>query len=195
MSAMASQITSLAIVYSTVYSGTDQRKHQISASLAFVRGIHRWPVDSPHQGPVTRKMVPFDYVIMCSYTLARTASHAHAHIQTYAHTIVKNRRVYAYKYDDIYIYIYWTIRLIGENNIYLLQCGITGMDQLTCITAMYIIVAVNALGLHRRHSISNHYDDKSENQICFTTYMRVSLVCFIRSWWIGKIYLLIILTG
>ena len=42
--AMASQITSLAIVYSTDYSGTDQRKHQSSTSLAFVRGIHRWPV-------------------------------------------------------------------------------------------------------------------------------------------------------
>ena len=46
MSAMASQITSLTIVYSTVYAGADQRKHQSSASLAFVRGIHRWPVNS-----------------------------------------------------------------------------------------------------------------------------------------------------
>ena len=60
----ASQITSLTIVYSTVYSGTDQRKHQNSASLAFVRGIQRWPVNSPHKGPVTRKMLPFDDVIM-----------------------------------------------------------------------------------------------------------------------------------
>ena len=55
MSTMASQITSLTIVYSTVYSGADQRKHQSSASLAFVRGIHQWPVNSPHKGPVTRK--------------------------------------------------------------------------------------------------------------------------------------------
>ena len=43
MSTMASQITSLTIVYLSVYSGADQRKHQISASLAFVKGIHRWP--------------------------------------------------------------------------------------------------------------------------------------------------------
>ena len=64
MSAMASQITSLRIVYSTVYSSGDQRKHQSSASLAFVRGIHRRPVNSPHKGPVTRKMFPFDDVIM-----------------------------------------------------------------------------------------------------------------------------------
>ena len=57
MSAMAFKIPSLAIVYSTVYSGVDQRKHQSSASLAFVRGIHRSPVNSPHNGPVTRKMI------------------------------------------------------------------------------------------------------------------------------------------
>ena len=64
MGAMASQISSLVIVYSTIYSCTDQRKHQSSASLAFVRGIHRWPVNSPHKGPVTRKMIPFDDGIM-----------------------------------------------------------------------------------------------------------------------------------
>ena len=62
--AMASQITSLTIVYSTVYPGADQRKHQSSASLAFARGIHRWPGNSPHKWPVTRKMFPFDDVIM-----------------------------------------------------------------------------------------------------------------------------------
>ena len=47
MSAITSQITSLTIVYSTVYSDADQRKHQSSASLAFVAGIHRWLVNSP----------------------------------------------------------------------------------------------------------------------------------------------------
>ena len=64
MGAMASQFTSLMIVYSTVYSATDQRKRQSSAPLAFVRGIYRWPVNSPHKGPVMRKMFPFDDVIM-----------------------------------------------------------------------------------------------------------------------------------
>ena len=64
MGAIASQITSHTIVYSTVYSDADQRKHQSSASLAFVRGIHRGPVNSPHKWPVTRKMFPFDNVIM-----------------------------------------------------------------------------------------------------------------------------------
>ena len=56
MDTMASQITSLTIIYSTVYSGADQRKHQSSASLAFVRGIHRGPVNSPHKWPVTQKI-------------------------------------------------------------------------------------------------------------------------------------------
>ena len=55
MGTMASQITSLTIVYSTGYSG---------ASLAFVRGIRRGPVNSPHKWLVTRKMFPFDDVIM-----------------------------------------------------------------------------------------------------------------------------------
>ena len=69
MGAMASQITSLKIVYLTVYSGADQRKNQSSASLAFVWGIHRWPVNSPHKWPVTRKMFPFDDVIMFTETI------------------------------------------------------------------------------------------------------------------------------
>ena len=64
MGAMAYQITSLTIVYSIVHSGTDQRTHQSSASVAFVRGIHRWPVNSPRKWPVTRKMFQFDDVIM-----------------------------------------------------------------------------------------------------------------------------------
>ena len=64
MDAVASPITSLTIVYSTVYSGADQRNHQSSASLAFVRGFHRCPVNSPHKWPVTRKMFPFDDVVM-----------------------------------------------------------------------------------------------------------------------------------
>ena len=62
--AMASQITRLTIVYSTVYSCADQRKHQSSASLAFVRGTHRWPVNSPHKWLATRKLFPFGDVIM-----------------------------------------------------------------------------------------------------------------------------------
>ena len=65
MTMLASQITSLTVVYSIVYSGVNQRKHQSSASLAFVRESHRGPVNFLHKWPVTRKMFPFDDVIMC----------------------------------------------------------------------------------------------------------------------------------
>ena len=64
MGVMASQITNITIFHSTVYSDAVQRKHLSSASLAFVRGIHRGPVNSPHKWPVTRKMFPFHDVIM-----------------------------------------------------------------------------------------------------------------------------------
>ena len=64
MGTIESQITSLTTVYSTVYSGANQRKHQSSTSLAFVRGINQGLVNSLHKGPVTRKMFPFDDVIM-----------------------------------------------------------------------------------------------------------------------------------
>ena len=67
MGAIASLITRLKIVYSTVYSDADQRKHQSSASLASVWGIHRGPVNSPHKWPVTQKMFPFDDVIMMMF--------------------------------------------------------------------------------------------------------------------------------
>ena len=64
MSAMASQITGVTILYPNFCSGANQRKYQSFALLALVRGIYRWPVNSPHKGPVTRKMFPFDNVIM-----------------------------------------------------------------------------------------------------------------------------------
>ena len=64
MGTIASQITSLTIVYSTVYSDAHQKIHQSSALVAFVWGIHRGPVNAPLKRPVTRKMFPFDAVIM-----------------------------------------------------------------------------------------------------------------------------------
>ena len=69
MGILASQITSLAIVYSIDYSEADQRKRQSSASLAFVRGIRRSPMNSPHKWPVTRKLFPIDDVIMIYHML------------------------------------------------------------------------------------------------------------------------------
>ena len=74
ISTMASQIIDVTSVYSTVCSGADQGKYQSSASLAFVRGIHQWPVNSPHKGPVTQKMFPFDDVIIINKNICEDRS-------------------------------------------------------------------------------------------------------------------------
>ena len=68
MGTTAAQITSLTIVYSAIYLGADPRKQQSSAPLAFVRENHRWEVNSPHKWPITRKMFPFDDVIMARHS-------------------------------------------------------------------------------------------------------------------------------
>ena len=64
MGAMASQISASPLFTQSFIQGQIKKKYQSSASLAFVRGIHRWPVNSPHIWPVTRQMFPFDDVIM-----------------------------------------------------------------------------------------------------------------------------------
>ena len=89
MGTMASQITSLTIVYSTVYSGTDQRNRKSSASLAFVGEICRWPGNSLHKGPATRKcfhfndviMVICDIIFLCVYALLWTIRNPTASFQ------------------------------------------------------------------------------------------------------------------
>ena len=98
MNAMASQITSLTIVYSIVYSGVDQRKHQSSASLAFVRGIHRWPVNSPHKGPATQKMFPFDDVIMTIMTIHHSGVTCASWRFTSLTTALFGQQLYIYTY-------------------------------------------------------------------------------------------------
>ena len=77
MNAIASQITGVSVVRTTVCSGADQRQHQSSAPLAFVRGIHRWPVDSPHKGPVTRRISNFMTRSWFSWAFSNVASHTH----------------------------------------------------------------------------------------------------------------------
>ena len=64
MTTIASQITSLTVVYSTVYSDADQSKHQKLRVTGLCVGNSPGPVNSPHKGPVTRKMFPLDDVIM-----------------------------------------------------------------------------------------------------------------------------------
>ena len=69
ISTIASQITSLTIFHSTFYSGSDERKHQSSESFAFVRIIHRWPVNSPHKGPEKAENVSIWWSHRVSYKL------------------------------------------------------------------------------------------------------------------------------
>ena len=65
MGAMASQ-TPVSQLFTQPFAQMKikENKHQSSASLAFVRGIHQWPLNSPHKGPVTWKLFAFDGVIM-----------------------------------------------------------------------------------------------------------------------------------
>ena len=64
MSAMASQITGVSMVCSTVCPGAGQKKTSKLRVTGLLGGIHRRPVNSPNKGPVTRKMLPFDDVIV-----------------------------------------------------------------------------------------------------------------------------------
>ena len=120
---MAAQITSLTIVLSTIYSGTDERKHQSSSSLTFVRGIHRWPVNSPHKGTVTRKRFLFDDVIMINLYLMKALISYHnygtnmIYIYIYNQSYINLHYLRFYKYKSshsIYPYIryiwWWTLR-------------------------------------------------------------------------------------
>ena len=101
MSTMASQITGVSIVYSTICSGGDQRKHQSSTSLAFMRGIHRWPVNSPHKRPITRKMFPFDDVIMTAMT--------QCHKYTYRVCLLYKSRHSSNKPHDVPLPLFWHV--------------------------------------------------------------------------------------
>ena len=106
MTMLASQITSLTVVYSIVYSGVNQRKHQRSASLAFVREIHRGPVNFPHKWPVTRKMFPFDDVIMLRLHWWLLAECIRVHL-TMISTHVFIPRSLLYSVGNKTYYYYW----------------------------------------------------------------------------------------
>ena len=136
MGTMASQITSLTIVYSIVHSGTDQRKHQGSASLGFARGIHR--VNSPHIGPVTWKMFPFDETIMKGFganvrnhnAQCRFPSHTSANKTQKSFSVIsihlRDRIHLPYKWHGFYFYkgmkLILTSRTFVENEYTTFPC-------------------------------------------------------------------------
>ena len=86
MSMMASQITSIFLVCSTICSGS-KKKNQSSTSLAFLRGIHQWLVDSPHKGLVMQKMFPFDDAIIWWKVYHTQAYTCHQGLSQYNHTV------------------------------------------------------------------------------------------------------------
>ena len=74
------------------FAAADQRKHQSSSPLPFVRGIHRWPLNSPHKWPVTRKMFPFDDVII--YVVVNFLIAWKIHVFSTFYAAVKVKRLY-----------------------------------------------------------------------------------------------------
>ena len=82
------------------------KKTSNSASLALVSGRYRWLVDSPHKGPVTRKMFPFDDVIM-TYMFQRIESPSPIPIHLYNHIEVRINLIRSYVYIHILHRILW----------------------------------------------------------------------------------------
>ena len=117
MGAIASQITSLMIVYSTVYLCADQRKHQSSAPLAFVWGIHRWPVNSPHKGPVTRKMCPL-ITSSCSGIDVFTLNHCYVLYFRPQSLILSNSARRNYSAGDIFNLMAIDANVVAKSTLY-----------------------------------------------------------------------------
>ena len=152
-SVMASRITSLTIVYSTFYSGADQREHQSSASSAFVLGIHRWPVNSPHKWPVTRKMFPFDDVIMFNVMFQVKEGIAYFKQEGSFQKFVQNdlearERFYWVTAGKVYIYIYIycnPFRLTGWWYSLSMKMGTSPLPIANAINSRYIAVQCNTM--------------------------------------------------
>ena len=115
MGALASQIIIPTIVYSTVYAGADQRKHQCSASLAFVRVIHLWLVNSPHKLPVTRKMFPFHDAIMlqkCHCMIRVFTDIIHTHFISTCTITGKNPASWNFRLNKIYVSCFMYLSIV-----------------------------------------------------------------------------------
>ena len=87
-----------------------EQKHQSSASLAFVQGIHRWPVNSRHKGPVTWKMFPFDDVIMCTKTMPVNQSHIAGVWKIYLRIYYDENILPCYEKESIHRYV-WNMNM------------------------------------------------------------------------------------
>ena len=138
MDAIASQITSLTIVYSSVYSGAGQRKHQSSASLAFAWGIQRWPANSPHKLPVTRKC----FQLMTSSW--EWKMHSYTRIQI-PHRPCNLNWLYRPNPYTSFPFIIGPRNCIGQNFARVSMHHIYSCKNLTCVIGGDIYIYANAL--------------------------------------------------
>ena len=176
MSPMATQITSLTIVYSTVYSDEDQRKHQSSASLAFVRGIHRWPVNSPHKGPVTRKMFPFDDVIMCAKLSKRVVQYCYVFQRLVKRAfslvlVLEYRQIQA---DSLHS-AWWIFLPVSA-----IQDMLIGPEMPLCVRIMYIIIPRHCYIASFMAALYNmyHYVFTKPSNLSYKSHLIPKLKCF-----------------
>ena len=112
MIGMASQIAGVSVVC----SGTDKRKDQSPASLAIVRGIHRWPVDSPHKGPVTWKCFHFMTSSWWMVSTARTFQGWEIMENAYTFTFLNSsppRAPYMHPWNESALVQVMACRLVG----------------------------------------------------------------------------------
>ena len=173
MGVMTSQITSLTIVYSSVYSDADQRKHQSSASLAFVRGIHRGPVNSPHKWPVTRIMFPFDEVIMKRSYFSKTSPNQYCFTALIQYTMIRDtdiRNVWRCMFKPCLFE--WPFRRLPSNITVLICNG----DHLHKLISINLIGALEPWGysgftlsvrLSIRSSVCRRHGFQNINKVCF----------------------------
>ena len=133
MTAMSSQITWASTVCLVVCSGADHRKHQSSVSLAFVRGIHRSPVNSSHKRPVTRIMLPLDDATMRNGNGVKTYNFAGCSTvcsNTYPKRIFKAMyhwpsilgipALRASNVESVFNHLPRTVLFVGSNDIFLM---------------------------------------------------------------------------
>ena len=159
MDAMASQIAGVSIVSKTVYSGEDQRKHQRCASLAFVRGIHRWPVNSPHKGTGTRKMFSCDDVTMIKF-LCKTRWCTRSYDKQYSlwnnfnnqSRIILFREVHQPIHSFLWVF-YCLSQFIGATCSLRKQLTHWGRVTHICVSKLIIIGSDNGLSPSRHQSI------------------------------------------
>ena len=182
---MASQITGVSMVYSAVCSGTDQRKHLSSASLAFVRGIYRWPTKSPHKGPVTRKMLPFVDVIMSisiseitQYHFVSVVSNSGKYICNVGTSIMRSINIQRISlFCESILYFMTTSKNFLIISFYSMDAGLFSIDIEFGVCG-YVFVLSNTLQWRHngRDCVSNHQPHDCYTQAFIQAHIRENII-------------------